>query len=84
MICHSIEKEVNGIYNAVSQSDSQIELTKKIAKHYKRPVFLPAVPGFVLKLLLGEGSSLVLNGYPASNEKIKATGFEFKYLNPND
>lgn len=84
MICHSIEKEVNGIYNAVSQSDSQIELTKKIAKHFKRPVFLPAVPGFVLKLLLGEGSSLVLNGYPASNEKIKATGFEFKYLNPND
>jgi len=83
MINHAIENKLNGIYNAVSSCDSQIELTKKIAKHYSRPIFLPPVPGFVLKLLLGEGSSLVLNGYPTSNNKIKETGFEFKYLNPN-
>jgi NAD dependent epimerase/dehydratase family enzyme len=44
-----------------------------------RPFFLPAVPGAILKFILGERSMLVLADLRVSNEKIKDTGFVFQY-----
>jgi NAD dependent epimerase/dehydratase family enzyme len=52
---------------------------KGIAKYMHRPFFLPAVPSAILKFILGERSMLVLANLRVSNEKIKATGFVFKY-----
>lgn len=43
-------------------------------------LFLPVnVPDFVLKLALGEMSSIILKGTRASNDKIQSLGFKFKY-----
>ena len=42
--------------------------------------FLPIpVPAFMMKLIMGEMSSIILEGSRASNEKIKSTGFTFKF-----
>ncbi len=71
---------IQGIYNAVgSVHTRQAELTQAIGKALGRPVFLPAVPAFVLKLMLGEMAGIVLEGSRVSNQKIKDAGFSFGF-----
>lgn len=73
---------LEGVYNAVSSNPvTNAELTKSIGKALGRPVFMPNVPSFVLKLLLGEMSVIVTGGNKVSNEKIKNAGFQFKHEN---
>jgi NAD dependent epimerase/dehydratase family enzyme len=44
-------------------------------------MFLPAVPGFVLKLVLGEMATLALMSQKVGNDKITGTGFKFNFTN---
>lgn len=72
--------ELDGAYNATSPEHTTNEnLTKKIAKVLKKPLFMPNVPSFVLKLIFGELASALLEGSRASSEKIQNAGFEFKF-----
>jgi uncharacterized protein len=74
------DEQMRGTFNAVSPfPTTNAELTKLIAKQLKRPLILPAVPGFALKLLLGEMAEMVLKGNKVSSEKIQSIGFEFKF-----
>lgn len=71
---------IEGAYNAVSpQHATNKELTKKIAKVLGKPLWMPNVPGFVLKLIFGELASVILEGSRASSEKILNAGFHFKF-----
>ncbi|WP_374464117.1 TIGR01777 family oxidoreductase [Chryseobacterium sp.] len=71
---------IEGVYNAVSpQHATNKELTKKIAKVLGKPLWMPNVPGFVLKLIFGELASAILEGSRASSQKILDTGFHFKF-----
>lgn len=71
---------IEGAYNAVSpQHATNKELTKKIAKVLGKPLWMPNVPGFVLKLIFGELASAILEGSRASSQKILDTGFHFKF-----
>lgn len=81
MFVHAIDREdMNGAYNAVAlQPVTNKALTQAIAKVLKRPLWLPAVPGFVLQWMLGEMAGLVLNGSQVSARKIVQTGFSFSY-----
>ena len=72
----------SGPYNAVgSNPATNKSLTKAICKVLHRPMILPAVPGFVLKLVLGEMATLALMSQKVSNEKILKTGFTFEFDN---
>lgn len=75
---------IQGAYNAVAPEpvDNYL-LTKAIAKQIKKPLLLPNVPSFVMKLMLGEMASMVLEGNWVSAEKILAAGFKFKFPNLN-
>jgi NAD dependent epimerase/dehydratase family enzyme len=55
------------------------EFVKTIGKVLHRPVFLPPVPKFALKLFLGEMSGIVTEGSRVSNEKLLKTGFVFEH-----
>ena len=55
------------------------ELTQKIANQLQKKLWLPNVPAFVMKMLFGEMSVLLLEGSRISNEKVKQTGFVFQY-----
>lgn len=69
-----------GPYNAVAPEHvRQSDLIRKIGKALDRPVFLPPIPGFLLKSLLGEMSTVVTEGSRVSSQKLIDTGFEFKY-----
>jgi len=76
---HAVNQQLNGEYNASSANISNEKLTKEVAKYLKKPLWLPNVPAFVLKLVLGEMSSLVLEGVRIDNSKILDTGFEFEH-----
>jgi hypothetical protein len=72
--------QLEGTFNAVAPNAvTQKEMVKSIAKVIKRPILLPAVPNFVLKLVLGEMSALVLESQRVSSKKIEDLGFTFKY-----
>lgn len=71
---------LHGAYNAVSpQHATNAELTQKIAEVMNKPLFMPNVPAFVLKMLFGELAIAILEGSRASSQKIQDTGFQFKF-----
>lgn len=71
---------LNSVYNAVAPSPvTNKEFMKQLAKHLKKPFFLPPVPGFLLRILLGEMADMVLKGNRVSCDKIQKAGFKFQY-----
>lgn len=86
MYIRMIEDEtLRGAFNAVTPSPhSNREFTKAIAHVLKKPLWLPAVPEFVLKMLVGEMSYILLKGGKVSSEKIERTGFKFSFPDLND
>lgn len=86
MFIHAIENNnMRGAYNAANPNwVSNMELTKSIAKVLQRPLWLPPVPSFVLKLLVGEMAEIVLGGSRVSADKILHAGFRFQYETADD
>lgn len=72
---------LKGTYNAVGpEAIRQNAMAHAIANKLRRPYFLPPVPSFLLKMILGEMACLVLGGNRVSCEKfVQATGYQFKY-----
>ncbi|MFP3595127.1 TIGR01777 family oxidoreductase [Chryseobacterium sp. SIMBA_029] len=71
---------IQGAYNASSpQHTTNENFTKKTAEVLKKPLFMPNVPAFVLKILFGELADALLEGSRASSQKIQDTGFQFKF-----
>ena len=69
-----------GVFNAVSPNPvSQNALIGGLAKALKRPYFLPPLPKFVIQLMVGEMSSLVLDSHWVSSEKVLQTSYKFKH-----
>jgi NAD dependent epimerase/dehydratase family enzyme len=55
------------------------ELTKALARTLKKPLWLPNIPAFLLKLIFGEMSAVVLGSTRMDVHKIMATSFKFRY-----
>ena len=76
----AITHKLEGVYNAVSPYPvTNKELTKAIAKQLNKPLFLPNIPKFVMKLLLGEMHKILFSSQNVSSRKILDKGFQFKY-----
>ncbi len=72
--------EIEGSYNASApQHTTNENLTKLIAKVLNKPLFMPNVPTFILKLIFGELADALLEGSRAYSEKIEKAGFEFQF-----
>lgn len=77
-----LNSEMDGAYNAAVQDDTtNLIFSKKLAEIFGYSIWLPNVPAFVLKLVMGEMAAIVLTGRRISSEKIEKTGFKFKYKN---
>ncbi|SDW86701.1 TIGR01777 family oxidoreductase [Aequorivita viscosa] len=77
-----LQNQIEGIFNAVAPNPIQNKkLTKLIANHYGSPLWLPNVPAFALKLILGEMYVLVVEGQLVSSKKIEELGYRFKFYN---
>ena len=75
------EKELNGNYNAVAPMPvTYKKLILHAAQILKNKFYIPLhVPGFLLKLIMGQRSIEILKSATVSGKKIKATGFTFLY-----
>jgi uncharacterized protein (TIGR01777 family) len=68
-----------GVYNLVSpQPVTNAQFGRSLAKIMGRPYWLPA-PAFLLRLVLGEMSQLVLDGQRAVPQRLLAEGFNFRF-----
>ena len=81
MFIYALENDtISGIYNAVAAKPvTNAEFTNLAAKILHRPLLLPNVPAFALKVMLGEMAGIVLGGNKVSNQKILDAGFTLNY-----
>lgn len=78
-------ENLNGVYNAVTPEHvTNKELTLAIAKKLNKSLWLPNIPSFILKFLLGSMAVMLLNGSRVSSKKIIKLGFKFKFKYLND
>lgn len=71
---------MEGIYNLVAPNVvTNEELTKQVANVLHKPLVLPNVPAFALKMAIGEMANAVLGGSKVSNQKLAATGFGYQF-----
>lgn len=73
------DSAMHGAYNATAPNPAtNAEFTRILAQCLKRPALLP-VPAWLLKILLGEMSQLVLGSQRVVPERLLAQGFKFQY-----
>lgn len=73
---------LKGIYNAVAPNHiTNKEFTRILSEHLNKPIFFPNIPKFIIKLIFGDSSILLLKGSRMSSKKIIEKGFKFKYSN---
>ncbi|WP_029272346.1 TIGR01777 family oxidoreductase [Flavobacterium sp. KJJ] len=75
-----LDQEMIGTYNAcITDNTTNSRFSKELAKLFGYSIWLPKVPPFLLKIVLGEMSDAVLEGQRVSSEKIQKMGFEFQF-----
>ena len=71
---------MQGAYNAVTpQHLTNQELTTILARHLQKPLWMPNIPGFVIRLLFGEMADSLLYGSRLSSDKITKAGYSFLF-----
>lgn len=84
-ICHIYLKAVEdrgiqGAFNAVTpEHTTQKQLLSEISEAVGKPFFLPDVPSFVMKLVMGEMALMLTEGSRVSVQKLLDAGFVFHH-----
>jgi len=74
------DDRLHGAFNATAPNPvTNKELMQAIAHVMGRPIFLPPIPPFLMRILVGEMADLVLFGSQVSSQKIVDSGYNFKY-----
>lgn len=74
------EKRISGGVNCTAPSPvTNRELTKTLGEVLGKPTFMPAVPGFVMSLVLGEFGSVLLKGQRVVPRRLLEAGFRFSF-----
>ena len=74
-----VDKQFSGVFNAVAPEPVLMkDFSSTLGRCLKRPNLLP-VPATILKLLLGDGAKVVLEGQKVTSIKLKEKIYSFKY-----
>ncbi len=82
MFIYALENEaLIGTYNAVAPEPVTNKFfTQEIATLLKKPLWLPNIPSFMMKIIVGaEQALIILGGNRVSPKKIMDQGFKFNY-----
>ena len=72
--------QMDGAYNAVAPDHlTNKAFTQSLANTLSRTLWFPNIPGFVMKLLFGKMSVILLQGSRVSSKKIHAAGYRFLF-----
>ena len=75
-----VDKKYSGVFNAVAPNPVLMkEFSQTLGTCLNRPNLLP-VPGAVLKILLGDGAKVVLEGQKVISIKLKNYNFKYPLL----
>ena len=55
------------------------DLTKALADVLNKPLFMPPVPGFILRIMMGEFGSVLLKGQRVVPKRLMAMGFRYRF-----
>jgi uncharacterized protein len=85
IILYQIENTgLSGVYNCTAPHPvTNRELTKAITIAMKKPLILPPVPGFLLKLAMGEFANVLLKGQRVMPKRLTDAGYSFKFQEIN-
>lgn len=76
----AIEQPIEGIYNATASEQPRNKVfMRTLATVLRRPMLMPKVPTWLLRLMMGQRSQIISQGSRVKNDKIKAAGFSFSY-----
>lgn len=80
LFLYVFKHNLEGVYNAVSPNPvTNAELIKTIAKQVNAPLFMPKIPKFFMKMVLGEMHTILFDSQRVSCKKIEDKGFYFKH-----
>lgn len=78
----TVENQLKGIYNGVGPNPvTNNKLVKEIAVVVNKPIFLPNIPAFVMRTILGQMSHILFASQRVSCKKIEEEGFHFNFPN---
>lgn len=73
-------KDIDGVLNCSAPGPVRNrELSRALAGALGKPAFMPAVPGFLVRMVLGEFGNVLVKGQRVVPERLTAEGFEFAY-----
>lgn len=76
----ALKNDIQGIFNLVStEKINHQQAMRLLSEKYQKKLFPINIPSWLIQLILGQGSVLILEGNYISNEKLKKQGFVFKY-----
>ena len=78
-----MNEKAQGIFNLTAEPVTNRQFATSAGKVLRRPVWFP-LPGFVLRLVLGELSTLILDGQNVSSKKLQDLGYQFIYPKIDD
>jgi NAD dependent epimerase/dehydratase family enzyme len=74
------DKSISGPFNAAAPDFITHDmLMSEIARQKHLPVFLPHVPQWLLRIMLGEMSVILITGSRVSSDRLVSSGFGFRY-----
>ncbi len=77
-----LQNKLSGIYNAVSPNPvTNKKMTQILADHFNKSIWLPPIPEFMIRLLLGKMAAVVLESQLVCAQKIINEGFQFQFVN---
>jgi len=80
MFLHAVENSWDGVYNAVAPHPvTNNELIRSIAELLDKEVFMPNIPAWLMKMVLGEMYILLFESQNVTSKKAIDSGFQFKY-----
>uniref|UniRef100_A0A1D1ZZ05 Epimerase family protein SDR39U1-like protein, chloroplastic n=1 Tax=Auxenochlorella protothecoides TaxID=3075 RepID=A0A1D1ZZ05_AUXPR len=78
------DEQWSGVYNATAPSPVRMgQLCSELGAAMGRPALLP-VPDFAIRLLLGEGATVVLDGQRVLPLRAQEAGYDFKFSQVGD
>ena len=73
-------KDIFGPVNCTSPKPVRNkDMTEIMGRVLKRPTFMPAVPGFMIRLFMGEFGDTLIKGQRVLPEKLREAGFKFRF-----
>lgn len=81
---HAIAKRLDGAYNVSGEPVTNRLFMNELMVANGRKMWAPNVPGFIMKAIMGEQATIVLDGAYAQSNKLKDSGFVFKFATLNE